>query len=80
LEADQQEAEIRDFRWIAIQGAVAKVLEDYHPVTGRPERSDYNRNASAHRVKQPQYRQVNALSGLMLLVSVLVELDELAKL
>jgi hypothetical protein len=80
LDADKQEAEIRDFRWIAIQRALAKVLEDYHPVTGQPERSDYNRNASAHRVKEPQYRQVNALSGLMLLVALLVELDDLADL
>jgi hypothetical protein len=78
--AGETEARVRDFRWIAVQGAVAKALDDYHPVTGRPERSDFNRNASAHRVKEPQYRQVNALSGLMLLVSVLVELDQLAAL
>lgn len=66
----------REFRSVAILRAVAKALEDYEPLTGRPERSDFNRHASAHRVKTPQYSQVNSLSGLMLLVSLLVELNE----
>jgi len=76
LEANEKEASIREFRWVAVQLAVSKVLEEYHPVTGRPERSDFNRNASAHRVKEPQYRQVNALSALMLVTSLLLELNE----
>ncbi len=50
---------------------------DYHPLTGKPERSDFNRNATAHRVKEPQYRQVNSLSALMLVISLLIELDTL---
>jgi hypothetical protein len=75
LEANGKEAPIREFRWVALQLAVGKVLEDYHPVTGSPERSDFNRHASAHRVKEPQYRQVNALSALMLVASLLFELN-----
>jgi hypothetical protein len=52
------------------------VLDHYNPATGRPERSDFNRHASAHRVKEPQYRQMNALSALMLVASLLLELDD----
>jgi hypothetical protein len=32
---DPEEADVRELRWKAVTGAVAKVLEDYHPVTGR---------------------------------------------
>jgi hypothetical protein len=77
LEANEKEASIREFRWVAIQQALGKVLDDYNPVTGRPERSDFNRNASAHRVKAPQYSQVNALSALMLVTALLLELNDL---
>ena len=77
LEANEKEASIREFRWVAVQQALGKVLDDYNPVTGRPERSDFNRNASAHRVKLPQYRQVNALSALMLVTALLLELNNL---
>ena len=75
--ANEEEAPIRDFRWIAVQGAVAKTLEDYQPVKGIPERSDFNRHATAHRVKEPQYRQVNSLSALMLLTGLLLEIESL---
>jgi hypothetical protein len=77
LEANEKEASIREFRWVAIQQALGKVLDDYNPVTGRPERSDFNRHASAHRVKTPQYSQVNALSALMLVTALLLELNDL---
>ncbi|MCW2980491.1 MAG: hypothetical protein JWO14_2218 [Solirubrobacterales bacterium] len=76
IEANEKEASLSDFRWIAVQQALGKVLDDYNPATGRPERSDFNRHASAHRVKEPQYRQVNALSALMLVTSLLLELDD----
>lgn len=75
-EADEREASIREFRWVAVQLAVGKALDEYNPATGRPERSDFNRNASAHRVKRPQYRQVNALSALMLVTALLLELND----
>lgn len=75
-EADEREASIREFRWVAVQIAVGKALDEYNPATGRPERSDFNRNASAHRVKRPQYRQVNALSALMLVTALLLELND----
>jgi len=78
-EANERGASIREFRWVAVQVAVGKVLEDYNPATGLPERSDFNRHASVHRVKEPQYRQVNALSALMLVTSLLLELDELGQ-
>lgn len=77
LEANNQEASIREFRWVAVQLAVGKILDEYHPVNGTPERSDFNRHASVHRVKEPQYRQVNALTALMLLTSLLIELNDL---
>jgi hypothetical protein len=77
LEANEKEASIREFRWVAVQQAVGKVLDNHNPVTGRPERSDFNRNASAHRVKTPQYSQVNALSALMLVTALLLELNDL---
>lgn len=76
---DEGDLLIEDFRWAAVQRAVAKALEEYDPVKGRPERSDFNRHASAHRVKEPQYRRVNSLSALMLVASVLKELDLIAK-
>jgi hypothetical protein len=75
--ANEKDAPIREFRWVAVQVAVGKVLEQYNPATGLPERSDFNRHASAHRVKKPQYRQVNALSALMLVTALLMELDEI---
>lgn len=78
LEANERAASIREFRWVAVQVAVGKVLEEYDPATGLPERSDFNRHASAHRVKEPQYRQVNALSALMLVSALLLELNEMA--
>lgn len=62
---------------MAVQQALGKVLDDYNFVTGRPERSDFNRNASAHRVKASQYSQVNALSALMLVTALLLELNDL---
>jgi hypothetical protein len=77
--ANEKEAPIREFRWVALQVAVGKVLEEYNPATGLPERSDFNRHATAHRVKEPQYRQVNALSALMLVTSFLLELDLMAQ-
>ncbi len=76
LKADQREASLREFRWIALQLAVAKTLDNYDPVKGEPERPEFNRHASAHSVKEPQYQQVNALSGLMLVVSMMVELND----
>ena len=44
------EAGIHDLRVAAVLDAVAKVLEEQRPATGRPVRSDVNRNASVHRV------------------------------
>jgi hypothetical protein len=72
--ANEKDAPIREFRWVAVQVAVGKVLEQYNPATGLPERSDFNRHASAHRVKKPQYR-VNAVSALMLVTALLMEMD-----
>jgi hypothetical protein len=73
------EAGIHDLRVAAVLDAVAKVLEEQRPATGLPVRSDVNRNASLHRVERPQYRPVNALSGMMLVVSLLLELQEIAR-
>lgn len=77
LEANEKEASIREFRWVAVQQALGKALDDYNPATGRPERSDFNRHASVHRVKSPQYSQVNALSALTLVTALLLELNDL---
>lgn len=75
-DADQREASTREFRWVALQPAVGKALDEYNPATGRPERSDFNRNASARRVTRPQYWQGNALSALMLVTALLLELND----
>jgi hypothetical protein len=77
-ETDPERAGFRQLRYEAVLLAVGKAIEPgYNPLTDRPQRSDFNRHATAHRVKEPQYRQVNALSALMLLVSLLIELDSL---
>jgi len=77
-ETDPERAGLRQLRYEAVLLAVGKAIEPgYNPLTDRPPRSDFNRHATAHRVKEPQYRQVNALSALMLLVSLLIELDSL---
>lgn len=78
LQAQMDQGELSDFRWIAVQGAVARVLDPYDPLLA-PPRSDYRRNASAHRVAHPQYRPANALSAIMLLTSLMVELHERAE-
>lgn len=78
--AGEQDAPVREFRWIAVQSALVTALGNYDPLTGKPERPDFNRHASAHRVLDPQYRQVNALTALMLLVSLLVEQNQLSHL
>lgn len=76
-EADEKEASIREFRWVAVQAAAAKTLDDFDPVSGLPEHEDFNRHASAHGVGQPQYGQANALTVLMLVSALLIELDQI---
>lgn len=68
---------VRQFRLVAVRNAVARTLDPYDPIQCAPERPDFNRHATAHRVAEPQYRQVNALSAIMLLTALLVELDGL---
>lgn len=70
-EMDPEEASLRTWRLAVITTAVVRTLDTYHP--GDPVPILFNRHASTHRVGAPQYRQLNSLTSLMLVVSFLLE-------
>jgi hypothetical protein len=62
---------LTELRLSALKRAVAMTLADYSPGDHIP--SDYNRHASTHGAGLIQYTQLNSLTSLMLVVSLLVE-------
>jgi hypothetical protein len=74
-----REAGLRDFRLAAVLSAVLRALDRYRPPDD-PVPDRFNRHASSHYVGPPQFNQPNSLNAVMLLVSLLRELDSIAKL
>lgn len=68
---DPEEADLRSWRLSVIVTAVLCTLHSYFP--GDPVPMLFNRHASTHRIGAPQYRQLNSLTSLMLVVSLLLE-------
>jgi len=67
------EAGLFDLRAYAVRGAVGRVLRNY-PDDG-PVPIEYNRHASTHDVDPRQFTDFNSLLSVMLLVSVILEVD-----
>lgn len=59
-----EDAGLREIRFYAVSGAVAKALSTF-PATA-PEPRVFNRHASAHALSAHQYTQLNSLTALML--------------
>lgn len=70
------EMDFRDLRLALVMTAARKALDRHH-FDRLP--ANFNRMASSHWVKAPQYSPVNALTALMLLVSLAVELDAVTR-
>jgi hypothetical protein len=64
---------LRLFRFASVMRALGTALDEWWHT--HPPRERFNRHNSAHSLGTPQYRQVNALTSLMLLVSVELELE-----
>lgn len=75
LDVDWREQSYRLFRLGLVSGVVVDALNRFYP--GDPVPEAYNRHATAHTVSAEQYTEVNALTALMLDVSLLRELHEL---
>lgn len=73
---DPDEDGLRLFRFASVMQALATAIEVHQ--AGDPPRHRFNRHNAAHSLGEPQYRQVNSLTALMLLVSVELELEFVA--
>jgi hypothetical protein len=72
------DATLFDLRAGAVRGAVWRALAKHWP--GDPIPEDYNRHASTHSVDPHQFTPFNSLVSLMLLVSVILEVDTMRRL
>lgn len=72
---DPEEEEVTKWRISAVLGAIRTALEPYNVMAGDPVPRHFNRHASAHKVGAPQFTPQNSLTGIMLLVSTIAELD-----
>lgn len=77
-EFKSEEADIWIFRFSAVASALATTLEASYP--GDPPPQKYNRHASTHGLSASQYGQLNSLTSLMLLISLIVEIEATAEL
>ncbi|MEU5972021.1 hypothetical protein [Streptomyces globisporus] len=72
----EEDATIGEFRRAVVFLPLAKTLEEFwHP---RPVPPSFNRHATAHATGSVQYTASNAMTALMLAVSVLSEIDDQA--
>lgn len=74
-ETDPEDAVISQLRLRTIYLAAKQALGEFHPATAEPERREFNRHNTAHRITEAQWTEANALSALMLAISLLRELD-----
>jgi len=74
-ETDPEDAVISQLRLRTIYLAARQALGEFHPATAEPERLEFNRHNTAHRITAAQWTEANALSALMLVSSLLRELD-----
>jgi hypothetical protein len=63
------------FRLVAILRSAGRAIAEYRGKPGEAVPTVFNRHASTHRVVAAQYTQLNALTSLMLVTSLLRELD-----
>jgi hypothetical protein len=63
------------FRLVAILQTAGCAIEHYRGDQGDPIPTRFNRHASTHRVGGIQYTRSNSLTSLMLVVSLIRELD-----
>jgi hypothetical protein len=73
---EPNEAGVRQLRLSAVMSAVAASLSEADPLSKAP-RARFNRHASLHTAVYPQYTAANSLNALMLLISFLIEIDNL---
>ena len=81
-ETDPEDAVISQLRLRTIYLAAKQALGEFHPATAEPERREFNRHNTAHRITPAQWTEANAVSALMLATSLLRELafwDELGE-
>lgn len=74
-EEDPEDATIGELRLRTIFLAGARALSEYRPDRAWPIRRDFNRHNTAHRITVEQWTEANALSAIMLAVSLLREMD-----
>jgi hypothetical protein len=74
-ETDPEDAVISQLRLRVIYLAAKQALDEFHPARAEPERPEFNRHNTAHRITGAQWTEANALSALMLTTSLLRELD-----
>jgi len=74
-EHDPMHVNIGRFRLVAIQRSAGRAIDKYMGEPGEPIPTTFNRHASTHRVGATQYTRLNSLTSLLLVVSLLRELD-----
>jgi hypothetical protein len=74
-EDDPMHVSIGRFRLVAILRSAGRAIEKYKGRPGEGVPTIFNRHASTHRVGAIQYTRVNSLTSLMLVASLLRELD-----
>jgi hypothetical protein len=74
-EDDPMHVSIGRFRLVAILRSAGRAIEKYRGNPGEAVPTIFNRHASTHRVGAIQYTRVNSLTSLMLVASLLRELD-----
>jgi hypothetical protein len=72
---DPMHVNIGRFRLVAILRTAGRAIDVYRGEPDEPVPTVFNRHASTHQVGAVQYTRLNALTSLMLVVSVIRELD-----
>jgi hypothetical protein len=70
-----EDADILEFRLRAVFLAAAHALRRFDPKTRRPPYRRYNRHSSIHAFTRTQYNEIASVSSLMLVTSLLREID-----
>ena len=77
FDANWEEESVAVIRFVLITSTIPSALATFYPHRGDPVPSRYNRHALAHVPDPTQLTETNALVGLMLVVALLRELQQL---